>query len=256
MKKKQPFNIFPAFLLVGTLSLLLFPALTLAGRGSATEKPIESKGFCIIIDRIASKVSGGITVRESQYAMKRIARQNVIDRRAAARIATRNEYRHEWDTVRDQQYVKLERYARNARERAAIRKFRSDIDEATLRRRNAVDAAILAFHDGVKTAIKERQQSVDAVVAEFKLKMQNAIMLAKGDCRQGVFPETIREDYAMRMIGARDDLRASVGDIEQRKNILHSLASDQQAAIAATVDEFTGTVARSRETLRAAFLEK
>lgn len=246
-------KIFISTLGVVMTAAILLPGLILAQTGEATE---TLRGFCGRLSDISSKIAQRMDEKEVRLEEKRTEILNNLETRRGERDAKLTEKRVEWDTKRTEVFAKLEERAGTDEQKQAVAVFVAAVQAAVAVRRASVDAAVQGFRGGLAEAMAARQAAVDGIVSAFRASTEAALQKASSDCQAGVTPATVRENFRVELVAARNKFASDRQEIDKLRTSREALLTARREAIKEAVDAFQVVLEQARAALKASFSQE
>lgn len=213
----------------------------------------NENNFCTKLPQIATKLTSGITDRDSKLQGKRVERSAQIINKRHGIDEKRTLNRVDRDGDRDTRYTELEARATTDIQKAALATFKTNISAAVAKRRTAVDTAVTTFRTGVDSIIANRKTLVDGFIATFTTSANAALAQAQADCANGVAPKTARATFEASMKTAREKLSTSRKALDKNTTEIQTLSTARKNAVNAAIATFKTEVESARTALKAAF---
>lgn len=214
-----------------------------------------SKGICLKIDEILSSVSGRMNQKGEQIEERIQNRIREAEKNRKERSESLSEFRDNADEWREESYGKLGTKAKTNEQKAAVEKFKKDIEAAVEARRDAIDAAIDAFRNGVDDAWLDHKSSIEGAAGAYRETVMTAFKKAKSDCEDGVDAKTVRANLHNSLRAAREQLKEDRTGVTKLRDSMHALVESKKTAFEIAISDFKAAVQAAVTELKKSFPE-
>lgn len=230
---------------------VLFPSTSFA-QGVARGQRAKPE-FCVSVDGFSQKIIKDITERDARISNQESTQKIALDTKLTKQDETRTTARLTSDDSLNKVFVTLESNASTTEEKAAVAKFKKDIEEATRARRIAVDMATTLFKKKTEDALKLRKSAISNALNQFKNDAESAVVIAKGDCTTGTSSLSVRSRYLIKLETVKKSLIGKLAEIKQQDNGIKTLVKERQSAIERAAQDFKNAVLKAENELKQTF---
>jgi len=160
------------------------------------------------------------------------------------------------DQKRADLMVKLEAEAVTGTQKAAVVKFRADVQAAIRARRAAFQTANETYRRTIEDAITRRRASVDAAVNAFHASVKAAITKARQDCLAGGVLTNIKTTLSASIQAARNKFQQDRKNVDRVGEQTKAAVKVRQDAHAKAMANFRAAMEKARVELKAALSAK
>lgn len=214
-----------------------------------------SRGICLRVDEILSKINERMDQREEQIEARIQNRIQEAEENRGERDENLVEFRENADEWREESYEKLEAKAKTDEQKAAVEEFKKAIEAAVKARRAAIDAAIETFRGGVDDAWADHKSSIKGAANTYREAVRTAFEKAKSDCESGVDEKTIRANLHTSLQAARSQLREDKTGVTKLRDLMHTLIETKKTAFEKAIADFKAAVQAAVAELKKSFPE-
>lgn len=229
------------------------PGRPVAPKFNRSTSTAPSVNFCARFEKAFDKLQTRAAAKRDKLAEKKNQRLQNFKAQWEKRDQKLAEYRKRIDERRNDRYAGLEARAQTDAQKAAIEKFKADVEAAVAARKAAIDAAIKAFREGVDAATKQRLEAIKGAGDTYKAAVDAAVAKAKADCAAGVEPAAIKQQFHDSMKAAQDAFAKARADIEKLQPQLEALKATRNNAVKKAIDNFKAALQKAKTELKAAF---
>ena len=240
--------------IVPMVASLILPFVVFAQR-IQNDNIKRDTAFCSKISDTLTNIENRINERETKIKERRETRQSNIDERREKRDDRLAEFRQKRDENRSEYFQKLMEKAQTDAQKQAVVQFQTDINNAIIARKTAIDKAISDFRQGVNNAISSRKTSVDSLISTYKNSIKEAFNKAQIDCDNGVATSEIRTTLRTSLKELREKFENDRKNLDKINDSLDSLIAAKRAAFEKAISDFKTAVQTAKEKLKAVFPE-
>lgn len=228
------------------------------------KKPTETKSptgnlgvmnFCQNLERYRTQLTSRLQEREQVRMQRKSERGSQLGENRSKRNEALLERRNTADQNREQLYTTLETKASTESQKAALEKFRNQIEEAVRVRRSAVDSAISDFRSSVDKLVSDRDVKVASAIEKYEEDIQKAFHTAQNSCDANSNTTSIRSTLMTQIKTSNESLKKSLGEIEKVSASVETLNKTRQSKVDNAVEEFKTTLEKAQQELRIALNE-
>lgn len=224
-------------------------------KAEGSNENAASKGICLKIDEILSKINERMEQREDQIKERIQNRIQEAEKNRGQRDENLIEFRENADEWREESYEKLEARAETDEQEAAVEEFKEAIEAAVDARRAAIDAAIDAFRGGVDGAWADHQSSIEGAANTCREAVKTAFEKAKSDCEDGIDAKTVRANLHASLQTARNQLKEDKTGVAKMRDLMDDLVEAKKTAFEKAVSDFKAAVQAAIAELKKSFPE-
>lgn len=216
----------------------------------------QSSIFCSRIDASTTELDGLISTGEKNYLEAKTTRKETLaDSRAESDKALLGA-RAEADANYAEQYKLLTAQATTKSQKKAVIAFQKTITEAITKRRAAIDAAIKEYRSGVDQLLANKDKTYSAAVTSLKASIDTSMQVAKADCLASVAAGAQAEsDTKINIRNARYEFAAAIKKIDTTAE-LDALTSTRDQALTKADTNFQSILESAGTSLKVSLGEK
>lgn len=185
------------------------------------------------------------TNRDAQKDRLQVLRNQRMDRVAEREDAA--------DLHRDEQYARLEAFAKTDAQKSAVVAFQAEVDAAVAARRQAFDAANETYKTQVNDATENWKTSASDGVSNFRAAVRTAVNTALAGCKSGEDAESVRTAFEADLQAARIQFANDRKNLDRVGDQVREYAHSRNEALAAAMTDFKAALEAARTALKAAF---
>jgi len=234
---------------------LLWPSLSIAVTDSATnaDQGAGDPQLCANLDGIAKKITNRFTVAQEKLNALQKKRVSAIDeafKRKEKRLTIAYSAQ---ESARAKSVSQLEQKAKTDNQQEAVNAFKTALDRALGKKREAITVAIADFKDGFTKLAAKRDGDVKELTANFKEAIAKAIASAKTDCSDSKDTTSIQTSLKNALHDARQTFIDGRTKLTSYQDALQSLQSAFKNTWQKAADNVKETLQETRTTLERAF---
>jgi galactitol-specific phosphotransferase system IIB component len=214
------------------------------------------QNFCNTINNASSKLMERLTERESKI-------QDIINQRVGQELKRQErdvkleQLRLQWNSKREEYYVKLEEKAADDYQKQAVTDFKKAVEAAINARRAAIDAAIDNYREAIDDAVNSKRSKAQSLIEGYRNQVSIALEQMQTACNSGDGSAvTIRTNLKNALQNAKNEFIADKKDIDKIKDEIQAAQQEFKIAKEKAIADFKTAMEKAKSDLKAAMESK